>query len=163
MRRLPFSGSASLPLVVTSRNTLANLVEAGAAEACVRKAAALLAPGGRLVADLALPDPDSPPGTSLGVGRMDADRLVLHAVDHKPVEQRVIGQQIDLSAGVPRLRPWALRLLDPADLDGWTVAAGLVLEHRWQDWNEDAWEGSRDRHVSVWRRPAASVAPCPTG
>jgi SAM-dependent methyltransferase len=141
-------------LAFAAVNTFFNLTVAGAQEACFQAVAGRLVPGGRLVIDAFVPDPDED-GDSVRVRTVASDRVVLDVVHTDVAAQRAFGQIVELVDGQPvRLRPWSVRWSTPAQLDAMASAAGLELEHRWSDWQGGAFGPDSPRHVSVWRRIA---------
>jgi hypothetical protein len=80
--------------------------------------------------------------------------VVLIATDSDPATGVVIGQHIELVDGEPvRLRPWRIRVADPAELDRLAAVAGLELAERHADWSGTEFDPHGTAHVSVYRRP----------
>jgi SAM-dependent methyltransferase len=138
-------------LVFCALNTFFNLTSAGAQAACVRAAAARLAPGGRFVLQAFVPDP-SQAGSVVEVRTLSAARVVLTVSVTDPAAQTARGQFVDLTDGAPvRLRPWSIRWSTVAELDAFAAAAGLALERRHAGWNGEDFTADSPHHVSVWR------------
>ncbi len=108
-------------------NTLFNLPDEAAQRSCIAGAAALLAPGGRLVVEAFVPD-DEPDATDadasasarrddLSVRHIDPGEVVLTATLHDPAAQTITGQHIQITEHGTRLRPWRVRYLRPDQLD----------------------------------------------
>jgi SAM-dependent methyltransferase len=141
-------------LVYAAVNTFFNLVDDGAQQACLAAAARRLVPGGRLVLEAFVPDPDGH-GDAVRVRSMSADRVVLAVSVTDVSRQTASGQFVELVDGRPvRLRPWSIKWCTPDQLDAMAAAAGLELEHRWADWTGADFTPDSARHVSVWRRKA---------
>ena len=82
--------------------------------------------------------PEEPPreGTVVAVRSMTAAEVVLSISEHDPAAQRAAGHLVQFTDGARvRLRPWAIRYAPPAELDAMAAAAGLALEHRWEDFD----------------------------
>ncbi len=147
MARPPLRPGAGFSVVLCAFNSLFNLPEAAEQQRCLRAAAALLAPGGRLIVESSLPgaagvvDAD---GSSVDDGDFETDgvdvraleagRVVLSAWRHEPAAQNITGQMIDITADGIRLRPWKLHYRNTRQLDAAAIDAGLVLQERWSDW-----------------------------
>lgn len=61
-------------------------------------------------------------------------------------------------AGV-RLYPVAVRYAWPAELDAMALLAGLVLSHRYGDYDRRPFEASSTRHVSIYQRDLRRGSP----
>lgn len=146
-------GCASVVLVAF--NTLFNVTDPDAQQRAVDRAADLLAPGGRFVVEAFVPpDPDDAPRSDVSARSVEVDRVVLVVALRDPAAQTITGQHVELTeAGGVRLRPWKVRYLTPPQLDAAAGAAGLVLEHRWADWDGTPFAEHSAQHVSVYRRP----------
>lgn len=143
----PLRPGAGFAVVLFAFNSLFNLPSASVQRLCLRTAASLLAPGGRLIVETSLPGAGSEsPGAdttvvaghfevdSVDVRTIETDRVVLSAWQHDPATQNICGQMIDIGAGGIRLRPWRLHYRTTAQLDAAAADAGLVLQERWADW-----------------------------
>ena len=147
MARPPLRPGAGFAVVLCAFNALFNLPDVAEQRLCLEAAAALLAPGGRLVVETSLPggapDPDTGAvSTAAGdfetdgvdVRAVEADRVVLSAWQHRAAAQEIRGQMIDITAAGVRLRPWRLHYRTAPQLDAAARDAGLVLLDRWSDW-----------------------------
>ena len=113
--------------------------------------AARLAPGGVFVVEAVVPDPQQPPGGTVGVRSLSADRVVLSVDLHDPEHQLVDGQFVEFTeTGGVRLRPWSIRYSYPHELDAMAGAAGLSLQARWSDMHQSPFDESSDGHVSLY-------------
>ncbi len=137
-------------LVYLVWNTISNLTTQQAQVTCFQNAAAHLAPGGKFVVELWIPD----------LRRMlPGDRLLLCDVN----EQHVGIDEIDTATqtgvshhywtidGVARhgTTPW--RYAWPAELDLMARLAGMTLVERWADWQRTPFTSDSTQHVSVWQ------------
>lgn len=138
-------------------NTLFNLDSASKQAAMFAAVADALHPDGALVIEAITgvglgADSAEGGGDSVGISRIEADRLVLSATRVDVEAQTIIGQHVDITDGDIRLRPWRLRWTTPAQLDELAGLAGLRLAERYADWDESTFDDDADRHVSVYRR-----------
>ncbi len=93
------------------------------------------------------------PGSSVGVSRIEPERLVLSATKLDRTAQRITGQHVDITESGIRLRPWQLRWTTPDQLDAMAEQAGLVLRERFEDVAGAAFTSTSQRHVSVYSNP----------
>jgi SAM-dependent methyltransferase len=122
-------------VVLIAFNTLFNLTSEAAQLACLRACARLLLPEGSLLVEAAVPaEPPDRIERQLSTVRVELDRVVLSATEHDPATQVVTGQHLDITDDGIRLRPWRIRYLSPAQLDGLAGRAGLTLLERHADW-----------------------------
>jgi SAM-dependent methyltransferase len=141
-------------LVYLVYNTISNLLTQAEQIACFRNAARHLAPGGRFVIELWVPELRKlPPGQQavvfhsepgyLGVDTYDVVRqlVVSHHVRFDP------GRQVELFRS-PHRYIW------PSELDLMAALAGFELETRHADWTGDEFTAESRSHVSVYRLPA---------
>jgi SAM-dependent methyltransferase len=139
-------------LVFVAYNTLFNLRTEERQRACFAAVAARLTPDGCFAVEAFVPDPDRPAGSTIGVRRLQADRVVLTVDVHDPHEQTAEGHFVEITeAGGVRLRPWSIRYATPAQLDAMAAAAGLGLAERWADWAGTPFDERSERHISVYR------------
>lgn len=147
----PPVGDATFSLVFVAYNTLFNLVGEGDQARCLANAAAHLVPGGSVVVEAFVPDPDHEGNDGLTVREITADQVVLSVSRSDPARQEVLGQFVDISETGITLRPWHVRWSTPEQLDAMAAAAGLALAHRWADWARTSWSDDAPIHVSVYR------------
>jgi SAM-dependent methyltransferase len=144
-------------VVLVAYNTLFNLADESAQQACFLAVRDRLAAGGSFVVEAFVPDVTAPAGHDVTVRSMSADRVVLSVSDHRPDRQRTSGQFVELSeSGGVRLRPWSIRWAAPAELDAMAARAGLGLVERWADMSRTPFGDGSDHHVSVYRPAAIS-------
>ena len=75
---------------------------------------------------------------------------MLTVSDHRPTEQVVVGQHVELRESGIRLRPWVLRYATPTQLDDLAAGAGLRLRDRWGGWDRRPFDDTSVVHVSVY-------------
>ena len=134
-------------------NTIFNLLDNGAQQACFSAVAARLAPDGVFVVEAFVPELDTLAGSDVSVRSMAVDRVVLSVSQTTPSSQQAEGQFIEITeAGGVRLRPWSVRWATPEQLDAMATAAGLVLDARHADMAGTPFDSESTQHVSVYRR-----------
>lgn len=142
---------AGFAAVVVAFNTFFLLAAEAAQRACLAAVAGLLAPGGRLLVEAYVPaDPPADAETVLEPRAVELDRVVFTVSTHRPAEQVVHGQHVELRDGGVRLRPWVLRYLHPGQLDELAAGAGLDLVERWAGWDRTPFHEGAPLHVSVY-------------
>jgi SAM-dependent methyltransferase len=133
-------------------STLYGLLAQPAQLACVRNAAARLAPGGVFVFEGFVPDPAryvTNPHVRLDhLATAELDLLVSH---YDPVQQRVASQRIVVGPQGMQQFSVEIRYVWPSELDLMAQLAGLRLRERWADWQRGAFTGS-GAHVSIYER-----------
>jgi SAM-dependent methyltransferase len=139
-------------VVLIAYNTLFNLVDDGAQQRCLERAAALVHPDGSVVVEAFVPDPGASSGDSVTTRQVTADRVVLSVSRTDAAARLVVGQYVDISEAGVRLRPWQVRWVSPDGLDALAAAAGLTRHHRWADWRRAPFTTDATTHVSVYRR-----------
>ena len=148
-------------LVVVAYNTFFSLLTPERQHDAFRSIAAQLADGGRFVIEAFVPAPADDRARRAGVVTVKtiaADRVVLSVDTTDPAAQRAEGQYIEFTeAGGVRLRPWAIRWSTPEQLDRMAAEAGLALDARWADFSGTPFDRDSERHVSVYRRSAATA------
>jgi SAM-dependent methyltransferase len=147
--------------ILIAYNTIFNLPGPDQQRALCAAMANRLSPNGRFIVEAYIPQALSEPGPNPDSGRyrdevrvrsMTVDQVVLSVTRHDPLTGRAEGQFIEITeAGGIRLRPWSIRSLPVSELDQMTAAAGLVLEHRWEDFGGQEFTEHSDRHVSIYR------------
>ena len=133
-------------------NTLFNLLDDGAQQACFHAVAERLVPGGAFVVETVVPDDEATGGSDVSVRSMTVDRVVLSVSDHRPDERTTSGQFVEFTeSGGVRLRPWAIRWSTVAELDEMARAAGFVVEDRFADMAGGEFDDDSTQHVTVYR------------
>ncbi|WP_051571101.1 class I SAM-dependent DNA methyltransferase [Cryptosporangium arvum] len=135
-------------LVFLVFNTVMNLTTQEAQVACFRNAAAHLAPGGRFLIEVMVPELRRlPPGQTM-VPWLDGENR--WAFDRYDTATQAMSSNY-VEPGEFRSIPF--RYAWPAELDLMAQLAGLHLEARWEDWHRTPFTHESTKHVSVWRKP----------
>ncbi|MEU6776741.1 class I SAM-dependent methyltransferase [Streptomyces sp. NPDC046759] len=142
-------------LVYLVYNTISNLLTQAEQVECFRNAARHLAPGGRFVIELWVPELRTlPPGTSATVWRTEAGYLGLDTYD--VLHQRVVSHHFHFDdTDEARLYRSPHRYIWPSELDLMAQLAGFRLESRHADWKGAEFTAESRSHVSVYRLPEA--------
>ena len=140
-------------LVYLAFNTITNLRTQGQQVACVRNAAAHLAPGGRFLIENGVPELRRlPPGESIRPFDVSPRHLGFEEyVDL--VDQISVSHHYYIDGDRVRTVSGAFRYVWPSELDLMAQLAGMDLEARWADWGRRPFTGDSPSHVSVWRKP----------
>jgi SAM-dependent methyltransferase len=137
-------------LVYLVFNTINNLTTQDAQVDCFANAAAHLAPGGRFVIEVGVPDLRLlPPGQNAVPFDISASHLGFDVYDDL-VSQSFSSHHVTFRDGRPEYTVVPFRYAWPAELDLMARLAGLRLEERWADWNRQPFTGESRSHVSVW-------------
>lgn len=147
----PPVGDDRFAVVLVAYNTLFNLVGPGDQERCLAAAARVLAPGGCVVVEAFVPDPDADAGDAVTPRQVTADKVVLSVSRSNPGSREVLGQYVDITEAGIRLRPWHIRWATPVQLDEMAAAAGLARVERWAGWDRAPFGDDAATHVSVYR------------
>jgi SAM-dependent methyltransferase len=144
-------------LVYLVYNTISNLLTQAEQVACFRNAARHLAPGGRFVIELWVPELRRlPPGQQATVGHVESGYLLVDTYD--VVQQHAVSHHVRFGAGTTaRLFRSPHRYVWPAELDLMAQLAGFELESRHADWTGTEFTAESRSHVSVYRLPTASA------
>jgi SAM-dependent methyltransferase len=145
-------------LVYLVFNAISNLLVQAEQVECFRNAARHLAPGGRFVIELWVPQLRTlPPGAPGTVWTIEPGYIGLDALDI--LNQRVVSHHIRFD---PEDRTHAAhifrsshRYIWPAELDLMAQLAGFELESRHADWQGSEFTADSESHVSVYRLPTA--------
>jgi SAM-dependent methyltransferase len=140
-------------LVYLVYNTISNLLTQAGQVACFRNAARHLAPGGRFVIELWVPELRKlPPGQRATVFHSEAGYIGLDTYDVPA--QHVVSHHFEFDDGrQARLFRSPHRYIWPAELDLMAQLAGFELESRHADWSGAAFTAESRSHVSVYRLP----------
>ena len=139
-------------LVYLVYNTIDNLITQDAQMACFANAAAHLKTGGRFLIETLVPPIQKVP---FGETKLAFECSPTHwGIDEfDVVSQTYTSHHIHLEGEHARQISVPFRYAWPAEFDLMARAAGMVLEHRWSDWDRSPFTATSHRHVSVWRRP----------
>jgi SAM-dependent methyltransferase len=141
----------SFSLVYLVYNTIMNLTSQAAQIACFRNAAAHLAPGGRFVIEVDVPQLQRlPPGETLQVFDAADDHWGIDEID--VVTQRLVSHHVWIVDGRAERISMPFRYVWPAELDLMAEIAGMRLRDRWGGWDRAPFTAESRDHVSVWER-----------
>ena len=144
-------------LVYLVYNTISNLLTQDEQVACFRNAARHLAPDGRFVVELWVPELRRlPPGQGALVFHQEPGYVGLDSYD--VLHQHVVSHHFRFGTGTrAELSRSPHRYVWPAELDLMGQLAGFVLESRHATWSGAEFTGESRSHVSVYRRTAAAT------
>jgi SAM-dependent methyltransferase len=138
-------------VVLLAYNTLFSLTNQERQVQCVERAAAHLAPGGRLVLECYAPYPMTKlPAKNVLTYALRPDEVTLMPTHHDEVEQRLEVNIVVLREDGIRLYPSSVRYAWPPEIDLMARVAGLRLVERWADWTREPFGPGADGHVSVY-------------
>ena len=145
--------TGTFDVVYVVYNTISNLTRQEEQVACFGNAAAHLAPGGRFVVELGVPDLQRfPPGALALPFAVGDSHLGFDEID-VATQQGVSRHYFITGDRVARFdTPW--RYAWPAELDLMASIAGLTLHERWGDWDRSPFTSASTKHISVWGRAA---------
>ena len=145
--------AGSFALVYLVYNTIMNLTTQAAQVAAFANAARHLAPGGRFVIEVGVPDLRRlPPGERFVVFDASDDHFGIDEYD--AVRQGLIShhltrrgdERFEYSSG-------PFRYVWPSELDLMATMAGLEPRDRWAGWHGEPFTSESRSHVSVWEKP----------
>jgi SAM-dependent methyltransferase len=138
-------------LVYLVYNTISNLLSQSEQVTCFRNAARHLAPGGRFVVELWVPELRKlPPGQQGTVWQSEPGYIGLDTYD--VLHQRVVSHHFHFGDSTEaRLFRSPHRYIWPAELDLMGQLAGFELESRHADWSGSEFTADSRSHVSVYR------------
>jgi SAM-dependent methyltransferase len=144
-------------LVYLVFNTIGNLLTQAEQVACFRNAARHLAPGGRFLIELGVPDLRKiPPGQQGLLFRAEAGYLGVDTYD--TVRQHLVSHHVRFGEGrEARIFRTPQRYVWPAELDLMAQLGGFERESRHADWHGSEFTGESPSHVSVYRLPGAAA------
>ncbi|WP_406041036.1 class I SAM-dependent methyltransferase [Micromonospora sp. NBC_00898] len=144
-------GTFSLAYLVF--NTIMNLTTQEAQVACFRNVAAHLAPGGRFVIEVLVPELRRlPPGQNVVPFRVGPTGWAYDIYD--VATQATSSNYVRVVDGRAEHRSIPFRYVWPAELDLMAQLAGLRLLHHWDGWTRGPFTSESRQHVSVWEKPA---------
>lgn len=152
------SAGDGFTLVYLVYNTISNLLTQAEQVECFRNAARHLAPGGRFVIELWVPQLRAlAPGHG---GTVEISRPGYLLVDtYDTLQQHVVSHHVqfdpqNLAERAARIGRTPHRYIWPSELDLMAQLAGFELEARWADWNHSVFTAESASHVSVYRLTA---------
>ncbi|APY90143.1 class I SAM-dependent methyltransferase [Streptomyces alfalfae] len=142
-------------LVYLVYNTISNLLTQAEQVACFRNAARHLAPGGRFVVELWVPEVRKlPPGQQAVVWESATAAGYIGLDTYDVLRQQVVSHHFHFDAGAgreARLFRSPHRYIWPSELDLMAELAGMTLESRHADWTGEEFTAESRSHVSVCR------------
>ncbi len=140
-------------LVYLIYNTISNLLTQAAQVSCFRNAARHLAPGGRFVIELWVPELRAlPPGRQATVWHSEPGYIGLDTYD--TLRQHIVSHHFRFDDGKQaKLFRSPHRYIWPAEMDLMGQLAGFELESRHADWSGNEFTADSRSHVSVYRLP----------
>ncbi|HEX5299015.1 MAG TPA: class I SAM-dependent methyltransferase [Streptosporangiaceae bacterium] len=139
-------------LVYLVFNTIMNVTTQDAQVACFRNAAAHLAPGGRFVVEVGVPELRKlPPGQSAVPSGVSPTRWAFDLYD--TATQAMSSNYVTVEDGRGRYRSIPFRYVWPSELDLMAQLAGMRLRDRWEGWAREPFTSESGQHVSVWEKP----------
>lgn len=144
-------GSFTLAYLVF--NTIMNLTTQEAQVACFSNVAEHLAPGGRFVVEVELPDLQRlPHGETIRPFRMEEERFGFD--EYEVASQGLVSHHFRLVDGRWERFSIPFRYVWPSELDLIARLAGLAPVERWSDWERRPFTSDSDGIVAVWQKPA---------
>ncbi|MFJ8857587.1 class I SAM-dependent methyltransferase [Streptomyces sp. NPDC102451] len=147
-------GAGCFQLVYLVFNAISVLQTQSEQVECFRNAAHHLAPGGRFVIELWVPDVHKlPPDRKAVVCRSEPGHISLDTYD--VLTQHVVSHHFDFEEGkrTAGLFQSPHRYIWPSELDLMAQLAGFALESRHADWRGGRFTADSESHVSVYRLP----------
>ena len=121
------------------------------ASGCFQNAASHLAPGGRFVVEVSVPDLQRLPfGETIRPFEVSPAKIGIDEYD--VVEQGLVSHHFRVVDGQLRQVSVPFRYVWPAELDLMARLAGMARESRWADWDRSPYTRTSTKHVSVWRK-----------
>jgi SAM-dependent methyltransferase len=143
-------------LVYLVYNAISNLTTQAEQVACFRNAARHLAPGGRLVIELWIPDLRRfPPGLVAVPFTVSPAHLSFDEMD--VATQQGVSHHYFMNGDHVTRFDSPYRYVWPSELDLMAQLAGLTLTERWADWDRSPFTSDSRKHISVWSRPREEV------
>lgn len=142
----------TFPLVYVVYNSISNLLDQAEWVQCFRNAARHLAPGGRFVIELWVPDLRRfPPGAAALPFEVSSRHIGVDTLDL--ASQRGVSHHVFVNDDRVERFDSPFRYAWPAELDLMAQLAGLTLAARWADWDRSPFTSESAKHISVWQRP----------
>ncbi|MBD3649614.1 MAG: class I SAM-dependent methyltransferase [Pseudomonadales bacterium] len=141
----------SFSLVFLIFNTIMNLTTQEAQVACFKNAAAHLAPKGKFVIEVMVPQLQR---LSHGQTLLAFDLSDEHwGIDeYDVVSQGLVSHHARIIDGDVQMFSAPFRYVWPAELDLMAQLAGMVLKERWAGWDRAPFVADSASHVSVWQK-----------
>ena len=152
MKEVAVDGEFDLIYVVF--HTFFALLTQAAQIACLERCAARLAPDGKLLLELFVPDLSKfEHNQRFWTRSVDKDHVWAEASRHDPIAQLVESNQLYFTHGAAvEIVPIKLRYANVPELDLMARVAGLTLQARWADWDKAPFGSGAGQHLSVYTR-----------
>lgn len=138
-------------LVYSVFNTITNLTSQEAQVACFRNVARHLAPGGRFVVEVEVPEIRKlPPGHRIVPLYTSPTQWAFDVYD--TATQSMTSNYIEVVDGRGENQSIPFRYVWPSELDLMARLAGLRLFQRWGGWTRHAFTHESTKHVSVYEK-----------
>jgi SAM-dependent methyltransferase len=139
-------------LVYCVFNSLYALPDGAAQRRALAAAATVLAPGGRLVLEMAMPDVTGFDAQGRRIRHLSApgDGAWLETSRHDPLAQTITSDIVLWGEAGPRTQPVYARYVWPSELDLMAELAGLGLVHRQSGWGGAPFTAAPGIYVSVY-------------
>ena len=144
---------AGFGVVLCAFNTFLNLTTAEAQQRCMTQVASVLDQDGRFLIENFVPaDAHEMQGARDVHSSVRSDVPVVTNTRVDTIEQLIEGEHVEQRLEGSRRRPWKVRYVTVAELDGFATAAGLRLDQRWSDWHRSPFDEHSGVHVSVYAK-----------
>lgn len=138
-------------------NTLYNLTSQEAQVQCFQRVAKHLKPGGRFLVEAFMPNRERfGDNHAVRTRKVSVDSVLLEAVDHDPVTQKIDYQYIRITPDGTTLKPLPMRYVWPAELDLMARLVGLEPVEKWGGWRKEKLTPTSDMYVALYQRSAAA-------
>ena len=135
-------------VVFIGYNTLFNVPDESALQACIRNGAHALTSTGSLYIDAVIPN-STEASTHESMQTMATGEEVLATSHHDPLSQRITGTFTHPGPEHgAHIRSWAVRYFTPPQLDAIAEQSGLALFSRYADGRQTAFTSDSHRHIS---------------
>ncbi len=113
----------------------------------------VLAPKGRFLLELFVPDPTRfEKHQPALVGGFTDEEVLIEASRHDSVAQRVSSRLVSVRNGAVKVIPVEIRYVWPSELDLMARLAGFRLLHRWAGWDRRPFGAGAGKHISVYEK-----------
>jgi SAM-dependent methyltransferase len=143
----------SYGLVYLVFNTIGNLLTQDDQDCCFENASRHLTEDGVFVLECRVPSAPSRPGHQfVDAERIGVDHVALDVCRYDPVSQVLDENHVRIGSDGITFSPISLRLSHPPEFDLMARVAGLRLRNRWGGWDEEPFDSTSWRYISVYER-----------
>lgn len=133
-------------------NTIMNLTTLDAQVECFERVARQLAPGGRFVIEVMVPQLQKlAPGETVRPFAIGSDHFGFD--EYEVATQRLVSHHYTSVDGQLEVRSTPFRYVWPSELDLMARLAGMTAVERWATWTRDPFLSDSEQHISVWANP----------